>query len=126
MICRSPDGVPFRSVTDGLSNTYLAGETLADDSNRNCIVCTNSPLATTQIPLNTQYSWRIDPDAYYIFNGFKSDHPGGANMVLADGSVNFVQEDIDYRMWNHFGTTAGADGEWSKQQTGSGGGGTGR
>lgn len=125
MICRHPEGNAFRTVSDGLSNTYLIGETLGDDSNRNCILCTNTPLGSTQIPLNTRYSWRTDPEAYYIFNSFKSDHPGGANMLLADGSVNFVQDDIDYRTWNHFGTTSGADGQWSQRQSGSGGG-TGR
>lgn len=109
-----PMGTRFRTVTDGLSNTYMVGETLADSSNRNCIVCTNTPLGSTQVPLNTQFTWRDDFEAYYAFNGFKSAHPAGANMLLGDASVQFVQEDIDYRMWNHFGTTAAEDGTWSK------------
>jgi prepilin-type processing-associated H-X9-DG protein len=130
MICRDPQGIQFRKVTDGLSKTYLVGETLADDSNRNCIVCTNSPLASTQIPLNTPYTWRNDPpnpdqQRYYIFNAFKSAHPGGANMAYGDGSVQFVQNEIDYRLWNFFGTTAGADGEGTAALQGSTGG-TGR
>jgi prepilin-type N-terminal cleavage/methylation domain-containing protein/prepilin-type processing-associated H-X9-DG protein len=126
MICRDPQGVQFRKVTDGLSKTYLVGETLADDSNRNCLVCTNSPLASTQIPLNTRGSWKDgNPDAYYVFNSFKSAHSGGANMAYADGSVQFVQDTIDYRLWNFFGTTAGGEMEGTAALQGSTGG-TGR
>jgi prepilin-type N-terminal cleavage/methylation domain-containing protein/prepilin-type processing-associated H-X9-DG protein len=130
MICRDPKGIRFREVIDGLSRTYLVGETLADDSNRNCIVCSNIPLASTQIPLNTPYTWRNDPpnpdqQRYYIFNGFKSAHPGGANMAYGDASVHFVQDTIDYRLWNYFGTTGGGDGEGTAPLQGSSGG-TGR
>jgi prepilin-type processing-associated H-X9-DG protein len=28
---------------------------------------------------------------------FSSDHPGGVNMVLGDGSVRFVAQTLDYR-----------------------------
>lgn len=122
MICRNPKGVKFSKVTDGLSRTYLIGETLADDSNRNCLVCTNSPLASTNIPLNSPGTWRTDPEAYYVFNGFKSAHPGGANMLYADGSVQYVLTTIDYHLWNYFGTTSAGDGEWSQELKGSTGG----
>jgi prepilin-type N-terminal cleavage/methylation domain-containing protein/prepilin-type processing-associated H-X9-DG protein len=122
-ICRYPKGNPFRKVTDGLSQTFLVGETLADDSNRNCVFCTNTPLASTQIPLNTRASYRDgDIDAYYVFNGFKSTHPGGANMVYGDGSVQFIQDDIDYRLWNFLGTTSGGETEGTAPLAGSSGG----
>jgi prepilin-type N-terminal cleavage/methylation domain-containing protein/prepilin-type processing-associated H-X9-DG protein len=115
--CRQPKGIAFRKVTDGLSKTYLVGETLADDS--------NLPLAPTQIPLNSPGTWRDDPEAYYVFNGFKSAHTGGANMAFGDGSVQFVQDDIDYGLWNYFGTTAAGDGQGDEKLKGSTGG-TGR
>jgi prepilin-type N-terminal cleavage/methylation domain-containing protein len=128
MICRSPKGVEFRKITDGLSKTYLIGETNADDSNRNCLFCINSPLASTQIPLNTPYSWRQDPtdpgqQKYYVFNSFKSAaHPGGAQMALGDASVQFVQDTIDYRLWNYYGTISGGETEGTAPLTGSTGG----
>ena len=41
--------------------------------------------------------------------GFKSLHPGGANFVLADGSVQFLPTAIDYRLYNNLGTRAGGE-----------------
>ena len=35
--------------------------------------------------------------------GFKSRHPGGAHFVLADGSVHFISENIDYRNYQRLG-----------------------
>jgi prepilin-type processing-associated H-X9-DG protein len=44
-----------------------------------------------------------------------SYHPGGVNLVLADGSVRFVAESIDFATWQAVGTLAGGEvipGEW--------------
>ena len=35
--------------------------------------------------------------------GFKSNHPGGANFALVDGSVRFVSESIDHRTYQYLG-----------------------
>lgn len=110
MICREPEGLKLRKVADGLSKTYMAGETLPGHWNRNCIFCTNFPIASTHIPLNTFLDYHdIGGDAYYQWSGFKSRHPGGANMLMGDGSVQFVIDSIDYLAWNQTGTTAGGE-----------------
>ena len=36
-------------------------------------------------------------------SGFKSKHPGGAQFVLADGSVRFISENIDYQNYQRLG-----------------------
>jgi prepilin-type N-terminal cleavage/methylation domain-containing protein/prepilin-type processing-associated H-X9-DG protein len=35
--------------------------------------------------------------------GFKSRHPGGAQFVFTDGSVHFLNEEIDFRNYNRLG-----------------------
>jgi len=37
----------------------------------------------------------------------RSYHPGGVNVGLADGSVDFVENDIDYRVWQALGSING-------------------
>jgi prepilin-type N-terminal cleavage/methylation domain-containing protein len=60
---------------------------------------------------------------YYVFNSFKSAaHPGGAQMALGDASVQFVQDTIDYRLWNYYGTISGGETEGTAPLTGSTGG----
>ena len=41
--------------------------------------------------------------------GYKSRHPGGANFCLGDGSVQFLSEAIDYRVYNELGSKAGGE-----------------
>jgi prepilin-type processing-associated H-X9-DG protein len=38
---------------------------------------------------------------------YRSDHPGGANFLFADGSVSFVAEDIDMLLYQQLSTMAG-------------------
>jgi prepilin-type N-terminal cleavage/methylation domain-containing protein len=40
---------------------------------------------------------------------FSSHHPGGAQVVLADGEVVFVSETIDRDTWSSLGTRAGSE-----------------
>ena len=39
----------------------------------------------------------------------RSAHPGGVNVCLLDGSVRFVENDIDWDIWQAMGTTAGGE-----------------
>jgi prepilin-type processing-associated H-X9-DG protein len=41
--------------------------------------------------------------------GFKSMHPGGAQFVLADGSVHFINESIDHDTYRALATRAVGD-----------------
>jgi prepilin-type processing-associated H-X9-DG protein len=49
------------------------------------------------------------PTNFGKISGFKSAHPGGANMLMGDGSVRFVEEAIDYVTYNILGSRANDD-----------------
>jgi len=46
-------------------------------------------------------------DQFHIAS--RSYHPGGVNVGLADGSVRFVSDSIQFAVWKAFGTRSGGD-----------------
>jgi prepilin-type N-terminal cleavage/methylation domain-containing protein len=116
MFVRRPARVSFASVRDGLSTTILLGETLPGHSVANGAFMQNFPGSATHIPLNTMISDTGFDKAgvtgvarWQHTMGFKSQHPGGAFVALADGSVHFLAEVIDYALFNALGTRAGRE-----------------
>lgn len=108
-----------RQVTDGLSKTIFFGEVRVDCSVHAQVgwAKTNNGngYVTTLIPINFD---TCDPNAVDPCNrpctwntdvGFKSAHPGGANFLMGDGSVHFLNESLDHQMYQYLG--AKADGE---------------
>lgn len=109
MFGRYNDERTFAQVTDGLSNTFMVGETLPRQCAYGGAFAPNFSLAGTSIPLNTFEVCPRPPGCHNRGCGFKSDHSGGAHFVMADASVHFVIDTIDYRIYNHLGTRAGQD-----------------
>lgn len=109
MFGRFNDARKFSQVSDGLSNTYLVGETLPAQCAYGGAFAPNFSLAGTSIPLNTFEECPQPPGCHNRGCGFKSDHPGGANFSMADGSVRFTSESIDYRTFNGLGTRDGEE-----------------
>jgi prepilin-type N-terminal cleavage/methylation domain-containing protein/prepilin-type processing-associated H-X9-DG protein len=117
MICRSHLGVPLRRVSDGVSKTIMAGETLPAHYAYNCMFCTNFPVVSTHIPINimetdqdlTEAQRRAGGQPHWRISGYMSMHPGGINVVMGDGSVTFLQETIDYVTYNAMGSRARGD-----------------
>jgi prepilin-type processing-associated H-X9-DG protein/prepilin-type N-terminal cleavage/methylation domain-containing protein len=125
IFCRGGARIDMASVTDGLSNTLLLGETtLASFFNIGwsppagwASTFGGNSEAFTIMTIN----YRIDPDdltwcgqasgngpAHNVWNwgvswGFKSWHPGGTNFVFADGSVHFLSESLDHRTYQLLG-----------------------
>ncbi len=96
-------------VKDGLSNTLMNGETLPSHCIFNGTYATNFPVYPTTIPLNTMENDNGAAGAWFRTCGFKSVHPGGASFVLGDASVHFLNETIDFKVYNGLGTRAGQE-----------------
>lgn len=107
MFGRYPVGFKFSQVTDGLSSTFLAGETLPAQCSYISAFGPNAPLAGTAIPINLINEEKLDYGSHLRSCGYKSRHAGGANMVMGDASVQFFSTDVDYALWNALGTRAG-------------------
>jgi prepilin-type N-terminal cleavage/methylation domain-containing protein/prepilin-type processing-associated H-X9-DG protein len=111
IFCRRHLPTDLKTVTDGTSRTFAAGETLPTHWVWNCVFCDNFPVSSTHIPLNTML--RNDtptaPPGYWEISGYKSEHPGGVNFVMVDGSVHFFSETLDYVTYNMLGTRANDD-----------------
>ena len=109
MFGRYRKGISFAAVPDGLTNTFMAGETLPGHYIWNGIYMPNFPVSSTTIPLNTMIKDNGLHTDWWRDSGYKSMHPDGANMLLGDASVRFVSETIDYRLWNEVGTRKGGE-----------------
>lgn len=104
MFWRAQMVVPIAGVTDGTSNTVLAGEALPNSCNWNAWSESNSSVATVSIPMNQKVNRdRTSPGYCY---GFRSQHPGGMNVALADGSVRFLKETINVAVFRALSTRA--------------------
>lgn len=108
MFSRYPVGYQFRQITDGLSKTISNGETLPHCLIWNCVHCPNFPVASTTVPLNHDTCDDGTRDLTWPkTSGFRSQHPGGANMLMGDVSTHFFTDSLDYRVYNELGSRAG-------------------
>ncbi len=107
----------FSDVKDGASNVLIVGEILP--------MCRGhhhgwwsynggaNAHASTAVPLNemTTCPGTLHPtfpacrarDNWNLSWGFRSNHPGGAHLLLVDGSVRFIPETIDYQTYQYLG-----------------------
>jgi prepilin-type N-terminal cleavage/methylation domain-containing protein/prepilin-type processing-associated H-X9-DG protein len=83
----------------------------------------NSPPDTTGNVIGTCFGTAILPPDWYMNNtaaglaacqmlgqwAFRSNHPGGGNFAIADGSVKFIKNAIAYNVYRALGTRAGGE-----------------
>jgi prepilin-type N-terminal cleavage/methylation domain-containing protein/prepilin-type processing-associated H-X9-DG protein len=98
--------VTIESITDGTSNTFMVGEDLPKYNYHSTAYYSNGDWASCHAPL-----WFRPPDPYYWPDaiGFRSNHKGGANFCMADGSVHFVRDTIDMTIYRALATRNGGE-----------------
>ena len=114
----------FRDITDGESQVILMGEQLPQksDHSRSGWFYFNANWTATTGPINYPvvgigdpgFAWNnasapLNPHScthwsnWQTSEAFKSQHKGGAQFVLCDGSVQFLSENIDYITYQRLG-----------------------
>lgn len=109
-------GVTMAGVTDGTSNTFIVNEVRG---------FTPASLTSLSTPVDGRgMRWEIGTGTYLQpINGVDgyscgvtcrwevtgSFHPGGAQVLLGDGSSRFVSENIDYNTFLWLGSMAGGE-----------------
>jgi prepilin-type N-terminal cleavage/methylation domain-containing protein len=113
----------FNSISDGTSKTILLAETKEEDAavwidGTSAAVAARplSPLtpdfALNQVAINytPYYTPGLFPNPDIQQNwGPSSEHPGGANHLLCDGSVKFLNDTIDITTYDALATRNGND-----------------
>jgi len=105
------DPIRLRTISDGLSNTFMVGEAVSSQDLHGAAYYSDGDWASCNAPLNF---FNIDDPAilfaqWYEQRGFRSLHPGGAQFVMADGSVHFVVEGIDHLIYRGLATRNGEE-----------------
>jgi prepilin-type processing-associated H-X9-DG protein len=125
MFTRGGTTIRASNVRDGLSNTLLLGELLTEFSefqrynagqgwaggNYVAQGQTIQPINWRIEPVPVGVAWAsttcVDPNRclwnWAVTWGFKSNHTNGVNFAFADGSVRFISETIDHRLYQYLG-----------------------
>jgi len=73
----------------------------------NTVITPNNKMAPFSMCANVDAGGTIGD--YALFSNAQSNHPGGANVLLADGSVRFIKDTIQQATWYALGTKANGD-----------------
>jgi len=106
IFCRGVTVPTMAKITDGTSNTFMAGERIAQYLNWAGAYSTNFPIAFTGQKPNSPTRNLTNSGAYKNNGGFSSQHPGGMNMAMGDASVRFISQTIDFPLWCYLGDQA--------------------
>ena len=109
-------GITASSISDGLATTFLVGEDVPDYTDRSAAFFSHGDHATCFVRLNHKTLGKVKDQPYAYrwkyfcaYTGFRSEHRGGANFAMADGSTRFVDESIDLNVYRAMGSRNGGE-----------------
>jgi prepilin-type N-terminal cleavage/methylation domain-containing protein/prepilin-type processing-associated H-X9-DG protein len=82
-------------------NKYPVTHSMASDAGGGLLECAKSQFSAPGTKGMTTSGGR------HVTPNFRSDHPSGCNFLFADGSVHFLQEDIDMLLYQSMSTMQG-------------------
>jgi prepilin-type N-terminal cleavage/methylation domain-containing protein/prepilin-type processing-associated H-X9-DG protein len=136
---RKNDGIALRRITDGTSNTAMLGEVrqFPGFDSRGLLYLGSAFYEHSHLPNAKSVDFlewcaehegpnrrlvdinQRNPDApcdarYSGPRGpwqqaARSQHPGGVHVAFVDGHVDFISEQVDFCVWQSYGTRSGAD-----------------
>jgi hypothetical protein len=101
--------IKITDVTDGTSGTIMIGEALTGKDYQNAWCHMDNAIATCVYPPNAKNpatGQDYPPDQWYNRYAFTSNHPAGAQFAMTDGSVQFINDSIDLKVFRALGTRA--------------------
>lgn len=109
---KGPVMTRMRDVTDGTSNTFAVGETVAGWTKWAWWYSHNAATGTCAIPLNYKVPGVRPEDNLVDWPhnfGFMSRHNGGGVFGLVDGSARFVSDSVDLGVYRAVSTIQGGE-----------------
>jgi prepilin-type processing-associated H-X9-DG protein len=114
--------IKIPDIMDGTSNTIMVGEPLPDCSDHTAgfwlynghgnthasTAVKINDMTTCDVRAGSQIVWPActAKSNWNISHGFRSRHTGGAQFLLADGSVRFISESINHPTYQYLGGRA--------------------
>jgi prepilin-type processing-associated H-X9-DG protein len=93
-------------VPDGFSQTFMVGEDVPEQNVHSMWAYSNGDYASCDAPLN-YFPDPPTPTYWWKVMSFRSKHSGGANFCFVDGSVHFINEEIDLGTYQALATRDG-------------------
>ena len=95
----------FKDATDGLSKTIMFAERRAELASKASFVGIEYVTVYTQYRINSS-SLNLTADASNNACIAASNHQGGTTFCMGDGAVTFLDESIDFQLYNYLGNKA--------------------
>lgn len=107
--------VPLRKVQDGTSKTISLGEivdghTVNSSNIWSYVLRYADCFRVTSVPINTPADLNgiaVGTNSAKVNGAFGSEHPGGSLFSYIDGHVEFIEENIDFTMYQNLSTISG-------------------